>query len=42
MAVHLLLAEPDSVGTMVIDHLDSLESWAHLLSEGRRLADMWL
>ena len=41
IAVNLRLAEPEAVATIVIDHLDGLESWRNLPRDAHCVGDMW-
>ena len=41
IAVNLRLAEPEVVGSIVVDHFDGLDSWKDLPRDGRCIADMW-
>jgi hypothetical protein len=41
IAVNLRLAEPEVVGSIVVDHFDGLDSWQDLPRDGRCIADMW-
>ena len=41
IAVNLRLAEPEAVGSIVVDHFDGLESFDDLPRDGRCVADMW-
>lgn len=41
IAVNLRLAEPNQVGSIVIDHFDGLESFEDLPRDGRCVADLW-
>lgn len=41
IAVNLRLAEPDAVGTIILDHFDGLVSFDDLGRDGRCVADIW-
>jgi hypothetical protein len=41
IAVNLRLAEPDTVGAIVVDHFDGLVSFDDLGRDGRCVAVMW-
>jgi hypothetical protein len=41
IAVNLRLADPEAVGTIIIDHFDGLNSFEDLPRDGRCVADMW-
>ena len=41
MAVNLRLADPATIGHIVIDHFDGLVTFADLPRDGRCVADMW-
>ena len=41
LAVNLRLAEPESVGAIVIDHFDGLQTFEDLPRDGRCVADYW-
>jgi hypothetical protein len=41
VGVNLRMAEPASVSRIPIRHLDGLETWRALRSDGRCVADMW-
>lgn len=41
IAVNLRLAEPEAVGTIIVDHFDGLVSFDDLGRDGRCVSDMW-
>lgn len=41
VAFNLRLAEPDAVGSIVIEHFDDLKSFDDLGQDGRCVRDMW-
>ena len=41
IAVNLRLAEPEVVGSIIVDHFDGLDSWKDLPRDGRCVGDMW-
>jgi hypothetical protein len=41
IAVNLRLADPDTVGTIILDHFDGLSTFTDLGRDGRCVRDLW-